>query len=117
MAEQARIIFYLVHKAKANGNIESLKKQCSVSCFERIKAEIDDKRKRSSIIIIPVIKELAIVDVQPGRNNKPDMFCSLIKYQLKETFYKGGSIDHTKECVARWCFIRQGEWWLLNDTK
>ena len=117
MAEQARIIFYLVHKAKANGNIESLKKQCSVSCFERIKAEIDDKRKRSSIIIIPVIKELAIVDVQPGRNNKPDMFCSLIKYQLKETFYEGGSIDHTKECVARWCFIRQGEWWLLNDTK
>ena len=117
MAEQARIIFYLVHKAKSNGNIESLKKQCSVSCFERIKAEIDNARMGNSIGIIPVIKELAIVDVQPGKNNKPDMFCSLIKYHLKEIFDDGGSIDHTKECVAKWCFIRQGEWWLLNDTK
>ena len=116
MAEQARIIFYLVHKAKVNGSIESLKKQCSVSCFEKIKDELDDE-KRNPMIMIPVIKELAIVDVQQGKNNRPDMFYALIKYHLKEAFDGGGSIDQNKEFMTKWCFVRQGEWWLLNGIK
>lgn len=117
MAEQARIIFYLVHKAKASGNIESLKKQCSASCFEKIKAETDGDVHESSMIMSPVIKELAIVDVQQGKNNKPDTFCSLIKYHVKETFDGNELIDHSKEFLSKWCFIRQGEWWLLNGIK
>ena len=40
MAEQARIIFNLVHKAKAGANMESLQKQCSFSCFKKIEAEV-----------------------------------------------------------------------------
>lgn len=117
MAEQARIIFYLVYKAKAIGNIESLKKQCSVSCFERIEAELNDDERGRSLIIIPMIKELAIVDVQPGKNNRPDMFCSLIKYHLKETINGMEAIDQGKEFITKWCFIRQGDWWVLNEIK
>lgn len=115
MAEQARIIFYLVHKSKANGNIETLKKQCSVSCFEKIKGQVENDE--GSMVMVPIIKELAIVDVQPGKNNKPDMFCSLIKYHLKETFNGIETIDQSKEFITKWCFIRQGEWWLLNEIK
>ena len=117
MAEQARIIFYLVHKAKAGGNIESLKKQCSVSCFERIEAEIASRETGRSMVIVPMIKELAIIDVQPGKNNKPDRFCSLIKYHLKESFNGIETEDNSKEFITEWCFIRQGEWWVLNDIK
>ena len=40
MAEQTRIIFYLVQKAKASGNMELLKKQCTISCFEKLKTEL-----------------------------------------------------------------------------
>jgi hypothetical protein len=117
MGEQARIIFYLVHKAKASGNIESLKKQCSASCFEKIKIEIADEERKGSKIMMPMIKEIAIVDVQPGKNNKPDMFCSLIKYFLKETYNGIEAEDRGKDFIAKWCFIRQGEWWVLNDIK
>ena len=117
MAEQARIIFYLVYKAKANGNIESLKKQCSFSCFEKIEAEMDANEKERSIIMVPLIKELAIMDVESGKNNKPDMFCALIKYHLKETFKGIETIDQSKEFIAKWCFIRQSEWWVLNEIK
>lgn len=108
MAEQARIIFYLVYKAKANGNIESLKKQCTFSCFERLKNEMEDDPK-NSLMIGPIIKEIAIIDVQPGKNNRADMFCALIKGESKD--------DPDEKFKSACVFVRQGEWWLLNEIK
>jgi len=108
MAEQARIIFYLVYKAKANGNVESLRKQCAVSCFEKLK--MDDRiDHKSSLMVTPIIKEIAIIDVQPGKNNKPDMFCAMIKGESKD--------DPLEKFKAECVFVRQGEWWLLNEIK
>lgn len=106
MAEQARIIFYLVYKAKASGNIESLRKQCTISCFEKLKKEIEENNWHSTVIN-PVIKEIAITEVQPGKNNRPDMFCALIK---------GVSKDED-EFKAQCSFVRQGEWWMLDTIK
>ena len=110
MAEQARIIFYLVQKAKATGNIESLKKQCSVSCFEKLK--IDTKYgedPKSPLLTNPVIKEIAIIEVQPGKKNKPDMFCALIRGCLKDV--------PSEKFTTQGSFIRQGDWWLLDQIK
>ena len=111
MAEQARIIFYLVQKAKAIGNIESLKKQCTISCFENLKAEMDWKKNNSSLLKNPIIKELAVIEVSPGKNNKPDMFAAKIKGITKN---EPGGIE---EFSAVWFFVRQGEWWLLDKMK
>ena len=109
MAEQARIIFYLVHKAKATGNIESLKKQCTISCFEKLKSEMEPRHdQKSSFIKSPVIKEIAIIDVLPGKNNKPDMFCAMIKGESKD--------DTLEKFKVECAFVRQGEWWLLDKT-
>ena len=110
MAEQARIIFYLVHKAKTNGNIESLQKQCSVSCFEKLKNELGEwSMNKKTVIIKPVINEISIIDVQAGRNNKPDMFCAMIRGAAKDN-----SLEKFKsECV----FVRQGDWWVLNEIR
>ena len=116
MAEQARIIFYLVHKAKVSGNIESLKKQCTISCFEKLKAEIENKQE-NSLTVSPVIKELAILEVQPGKNNKPDMFCALIRFYIKEIENGKEIITINKEFMTKWSFVRQGEWWVLNEIK
>ena len=105
MAEQARIIFYLVYKARASGNIESLRKQCTVSCFDKLRNEIEESKR--STFLNPVIKEIAVTDVQPGKNNRPDMFCALIKGVLKDE----------DEFKAQCSFVRQGEWWLLDTLK
>jgi hypothetical protein len=110
MAEQARIIFYLVHKAIKNSNIEALKKQCTISCFEKLKAEADENKMTDAINTSPIINELAIVDVQPGKNNRPDMFSALIKGHLKKALIE-------KEFMVNWSFIRQGEWWVLDNMK
>ena len=46
MAEQARIIFFLVQKAKSNVEIESLKKYCSISCFEKIRVRMNEEGRQ-----------------------------------------------------------------------
>jgi hypothetical protein len=110
MAEQARIIFYLVYKAKASGNIESLKKQCTISCFEKLRIELGESGKHKiAMMTNPVIKEIAIIDVQPGKKNKPDMFCALIKGVSKN--------EPPETFLEQWCFARQGEWWVLDEIK
>jgi len=112
MAEQARIIFYLVQKAKASGNVESLRKQCTFSCFEKLKIEMKEREDRQrSLIINPLIKEMAIINVQPGKNNKPDMFAAIIKGITKD------ELNAIEEFSAVWSFVRQGEWWLLDKMK
>lgn len=117
MAEQARIIFYMVLKAKANGNFDTLRKQCSTPFFEKFRTEINEKEGKKSVPISPLIKELAIINVQPGKNNKPDMFCSLIRYCLKEVIDDSEAFDQNKELITKCWFIRQGDWWLLNQIK
>jgi len=109
MAEQARIIFYLVYKAKASGNLDSLRKQCTISCFEKIKKEIKGAKQQDLMLANPVIKELAIIDVQQGKSNKPDMFRSLIK----GVFKNGKSYEFKSE----WVFMRQGDWWVLHEIR
>ena len=110
MAEQARIIFYLVQKAKATGNIESLKKQCSVSCFDKLKIETKQGvHEKSSLITNPVVKEIAIIEAQPGKKNKPDMFCALIRGVSKD--------DPSEAFAAQWSFVRQGDWWILDEIR
>jgi hypothetical protein len=114
MTEQARIIFYLVQKAKATGNLESLKKQCTISCFEKIKAEKDNEKQIGTLLKNPVIKELAVIDVQPGKNIRPDVFSVLIKGVSKD---ETTGNDHENEFSAKCSFVRLGEWWLLNEIK
>ena len=114
MTEQARIIFYLIQKARTNGNIESLKKYCTISCFERLKAELEnEKRYADELLKDPMIKELAVMEVYPGKNNVPDIFIALIKGVSKNEM----TGDDTNEFTAQWSFVRQGDWWLLDDMK
>jgi hypothetical protein len=108
MAEQARILFNLVYKVKATSNLESLKRQCTLSCFQKLKTEIEDEKQQNPFMV-PVIKELAIIGVQKGKNNKPDMFSALIK-----GIFKNGKSYAFK---TEWVFIRQGDGWVLSEIR
>lgn len=113
MVEQAKILFYLVQKAKRSGDMESLKRQCSASCFEKLKREMNNENEREQTVDY-VIKELAVLEVQPGKKNTPDMFTAVIKTNFKNDVLNGinGRIS-----IAYWFFVRQGDWWLLNSIK
>lgn len=113
MAEQAKILFYLVQKAKKSGDMESLKRQCSISCFEMLKQQMN-KRNEPLQNDDAVIKELAVLEVHPGKKNNPDMFTAIIKTVPKNDVLSG---INGKVSTACWFFVRQGDWWLLNSIK
>lgn len=111
MTEQVRIIFNLVQKTKNNGNIESLKKYMTGSCFEKLEKNIAGSLPGEN----PVITELAIISVRPGKNNRSDMFTALIKgNHIQADNARYNTAEPSKKFSFKWSFVRQGEWWLLN---
>ena len=123
MTEQARTIFFKVQRAKNAGAIEDLKKYLTAIGYEKLKKEIDglERMDKTWIIKNPVIKEVAVIEVHPAKNNKPDGFIALIKgrgiflitdkNKPKELI---GHSDHIHDFSIKWNFIRQGDWWLLD---
>ena len=83
-----------------------------MSCFEKLKSGINNDK--SPGIKNLMVKELAVVDVYPGKNNKPDMFTALIKGVSKDTTKHN---DYGSEFLATYSFARQGDWWLLDKIK
>ncbi len=74
----------------------------------------EEGRHQETYIKNPIIKEIAITEVNPGKNSRPDMFTALIKGVSKDT------IEHNadgSEFSATYSFSRQGDWWLLDGLK
>src|SRR5688572_8275021 len=117
MTEQARIIFYLVHKSKSNGNIESLKKCVTSSYFERLVKEMSKAQNIFWQSEDPVITELAVIEVSPSKINKPDMFIASIKGHWKTQQVSPGNANAPGKFALQWCFVRQGEWWMLDGIR
>jgi hypothetical protein len=126
MIEQAKTIFFKLKRVKGMGNIEDVKKYLSANCFHKLKKELDDleKNKKKWVIKNLLIREVAVIAVSKGKNNKPDCFTALLnvigiqfitgKDQVTElTNYSA----HVKNFSEQWSFVRQGEWWLLDSVR
>jgi predicted lipid-binding transport protein (Tim44 family) len=112
MTEQARIAFHVVIKATNSANSDLLKKYCTVSCLQKFKAAMNDKKRKQDFLkASPVIKELAVISVHKGKHNRPDMFTALIKGEAKNDSITG---YYKKRFSIQWSFVRQGDWWILN---
>ena len=117
MAEQARIIFYLVQKALINGNIDMIEKYMTISCFEKLQREVKQSDGINKVFGIrePVIRELAVIEASPAKDNKPDRFKAIINGNIKEK--EVGTSERVDEFSSHWSFVRQGDWWLLDGMK
>lgn len=126
MIEQAKTIFFKVKKAKHNNNINELKKYLSEKYFQHLGKEwtnLQISRKRW-IIKNPVIKEAAIIKVSEGKNNNADCFVALLKSAGIEFIADGTAgmefgedIGRVKNFSEQWSFVRDGDWWVLDDIK
>lgn len=120
MTEQARILFYLVQKARSAGNIESLRKHVTDSCYKELERTIDTEEMKDANKSKenPVITGLAVLSVSPGKNDKPDMFTASIKgYIRKGESEVFNNNEYHDQFSFQWSFVRQGDWWMLNDIK
>jgi predicted lipid-binding transport protein (Tim44 family) len=126
MLEQVKMIFFKLKKAKANGNIQDLRKYVTVSCYEALQKEINQLNDSGKKWIIKneLIKEIAVIEVGRRKNNKPDCFTALIK-SIGIQFISDKHVaqelinysDQVRNFSEQWSFIRQGDWWVLDKIR
>jgi len=120
MTEQVKIVFYQVEKARNKKDAGSLKKYLTQSGFEKLKWDIEAFEKIRSFFKNAVLTEISIIHVRPGKKEKPDRFRALIKGKRKNSedlipveLNNYGIANFSEE----WLFVRQGDWWLLEEIK
>ena len=92
----------------------------TISCFEKLQKQVDgfEERDMNWQTESPVITELAVISVQPVKNNRPDMFTALIKGHSRRAGQEHhGNGDHSDRFSTEWSFVRQGEWWMLDGIR
>lgn len=92
----------------------------TASCFKKLRKQFETNKGNDIKVLNenPVITELAVISVKPGKNNKPDMFTALIKgYYRKAGDERLEDDDHSDKFSAEWSFVRQGLWWMLDAFK
>jgi hypothetical protein len=122
MTEQVKNIFYQVEKASSKKESDSLKKYVTEKGLEQINQLI---QQQENVIRMPfsiVLTEISIINVNERSGNRPDRFTALIKVKRKATeefdLIKSGKQNFGIENFSdHWYFIRQREWWLLNNMK
>lgn len=126
MVEQAKTIFFKLKRIKSNGNVEDLKKYLTERCYKKIKEELDEFEKNGKCLVIKnlLIKEVSITEVNIAKNENPDCFTTMIKAigiefiadkkNIAELINYSDKIGNFSE---QWSFVRQGDWWLLDNLK
>lgn len=126
MIEQVKTTFYKLKKIKSTGNVEDIKKYLTKACFEKLKNELEalDRNGKVWIIKNPIIKEASVIEVSVGKHTKPDCFVAHIKAMgiqfVTDKYLEFDWKIHSKQVgnfSEQWSFIRQGDWWLLNEIK
>ena len=126
MIEQVKMVFFKLKKAKANRNIQDLRKYVTVGCYETLQKEMDQLNQvgKKWIIKNEMIKEVAVLEVSTRRNNKPDCFTALIKSigiqliaDINVTEQLINYSDRVRNFSEQWSFIRQGDWWVLDKIR
>ena len=118
MIEQVRIIFQVLRKVRSKGESQLIKNYMTISGYEKLKKNMEVVRLTDHIQMIGDVEltDAAIIEVHEGTFTKPDNFLAQVKgrdaSQLTD-LKNYGTHDFTEE----WFFIRQGDWWLLDDIK
>jgi hypothetical protein len=118
MIEQVKIIFQLLQKVKSKGESQLIKKYMTISGYEKLKKNMEVIQLTDHIQMTGDIEltDVAIIEVHEGTFTKPDNFSAQVKG--RDASQLTGSKNHgAHDFIEEWFFIRQGEWWLLDDIK
>ena len=116
MVEQVRMVFLQMEKALERGNVDLVRKYMTVVGFQKLKKVVVSshvRRERSKELV-----EIDIISVRPARNQKPDRFTALLIEREREyDSYEQKSLRQKELLSKQWQFVRQGNWWLLNEIE
>ena len=117
MVEQVRMVFLQMEKALERGNVDLVRKYMTVVGFQKLKKKTAVSsyawKERSKELV-----EIDIISVRPARNQKPDRFTALLIEREREyDSYEQTSLRQKELLSKQWQFVRQGNWWLLNEIE
>ena len=119
MVEQVRTVFLQLQKALLHDTDNILRKYMTVSGYRKLKDKIDQDRRKTGRLLTTDLLAVAIVCVYPGSKEKPARFKALLKERTRITdvlLSESPSPDQ-RDRMALWVFVRQGDWWLLDEIK
>jgi hypothetical protein len=123
MTEQVKNVFYQVEKATNKREAELVKKYVTSNALDQIHQLIRKMEGNKPILKNAMLTQVSIIDVNVQTNNKPDRFTAFIRGKRKA---EDNENTHTlivnkslgiENFSARWYFIRQAEWWMLDSMK
>jgi predicted lipid-binding transport protein (Tim44 family) len=111
MVELVKNVFYKMEKATQRNDIEFMKRYVTKKAYSELmrifETETDKLPFNNSMLT-----EVSIIEVKEKHNKTPDQFTALIKGKRRSG--KGNSILNFSQ---RWQFVREGDWWLLDEMK
>ena len=124
MIEQVKTVFMQMQKARNCGDAETIKKYMTLMGYHEFKKQIQltgvrdnhDKYMNTQLI------EVGIVDVHSQKKSRPDSFKALLKEKQALTeantrFDATTTKQKRKPFEEYWLFVRQGDWWVLDEMK
>ena len=126
MVEFVKIVFYQVQKVKNGEDTETIKKYSTAEGYEKLKKQVEELKRTGKRLVIKNsrLKEVSVIEVMPAAKKHPDLFKALVKgyevYDLENWNTSVQSVTHDDiihEFSEQWSFVRQGDWWLLDEMK
>jgi predicted lipid-binding transport protein (Tim44 family) len=122
MVEQVKATFVQVQKAHRCGTAERARKYLTTTGYKNLVREIgapgyEQPGQKTDLL------EVDIIGVYPGKHGKPDGFRALLKERTRDSGAIEGNHHKRKAHSARydmkeqWLFVRQGDWWVLEEWK
>lgn len=111
MVEQVKNIFYKIEKAKSKSDPQLVKKNMTREAYLEL-VQFIHTRPEKSISKNAILTEVSIIEVKEKNHKSPDRFTALLKGKRKHD--EGNSIINF---LQHWQFIREGDWWLLEEMK
>ena len=117
MVETVKIIFNHVQKARCDGDLRMVKNYMTASGCQKFKKEIEELPLNGMTWLKDlVIKEVGIVEVFLGKYTKPDQFTAIVD-EIAHINTDEWLKKSRNKFSEQWSFVRQGDWWLLDDIK
>ena len=119
MVEQVRTIVILLKKAFHRRDAEVVKKCLTETAFIKMKNKIAQTHGigADELIIEDELEQISIIGVTPGKNGRPDKFTASIKFKKRKHNGFFSTANENYNTVQHLQFVRQKEWWLLNEIK
>ncbi|MDB5198677.1 MAG: hypothetical protein JWO92_640 [Chitinophagaceae bacterium] len=120
MVEQVRTVAILLKKAFHRNDAEVVKKCITETAFKKMKEQIETAGANTNQPLMhDELEEVSIIAVAPGKKGQQDRFTASVKFKRREQqsniSFSTINVDYSTKQV--WQFVRQREWWLLDDIK